>query len=166
MPATIVDIDPQKKLDEQIAQLQLPKLPPIVLLGDFDATLNSRVRAICSRVLAAIAADPGALIIDNARCSSCAGLMGQAAAEEDVAPTIVGIVPHGRAPEDVDPNHSWILRLPAEWTDTTKYAFQVIDAIAAQAPESGHAVAVLFGGGDDEKSAVVRCSIPRRDWPV
>src|SRR5579885_328378 len=106
MPAKIVDIDTQKKLDEQIAQLQLPKLPPIVLLGDFDATLNSRVRAICSRALAAIAADPGARIIDNARCSSCAGLMGQAAAEEDVAPPVIGIVPYGRAAGDIDPNHA------------------------------------------------------------
>ena len=166
MPSPIVDIDPQKKLDEQIAQLQLPKLPPIVLLGDFDATLNSRVRAICSRVLAAIAVDPGALIIDNARCSSCAGLMGQAAAEEDVMPTVIGIVPHGRAPEDIDPNHSKVLQLPVEWTDTTKYTFQVIDAIAAQAPESGHAIAILFGGGDEEKKAVFRCASSRRNWPV
>ncbi len=166
MPATIVDIDPQKKLDEQIAQLQLPKLPPIVLLGDFDATLNSRVRAICSRVLVAIAADPGALIIDNARCSSCAGLMGQAAADEDVTPPLVGIVPHGRDADDIDPNHYKVLRLPAEWIDTTKYTFQVIDAIAAQAPESGHAIAILFGGGDEEKKAVLRCSSSRRDWPV
>jgi len=166
MPSPIADIDPQKKLDEQIAQLQLPKLPPIVLLGDFDSALNSRVRALCSRVLATIAVDPGALIIDNARCSSCAGLMGQAAADEDVTPTVIGIVPHGRAPEDIDPNHSKVLRLPVEWTDTTKYTFQVIDAIAAQAPESGHAIAVLFGGGDEEKKAVFRCASSRRNWPV
>ena len=166
MPATIVDIDPQKKLDEQIARLQLPKLPPIVLLGDFDATLNSRVRAICSRVLAAVALDPGALIVDNARCSSCAGLMGQAAADEDVTPPIIGIVPYGRAVADIDSNHATVLRLPAEWTDTVKYAFQVIDAIAAQAPESGQAIAVLFGGGDEEKRAVVRCSSSRREWPI
>lgn len=166
MPATIVEIDPQRKLDEQIAQLQLPKLPPIVLLGDFDATLNSRVRAICSRVLAAVALDPGALIIDNARCSSCAGLMGQVAADEDVTPPIVGIVPNGRASGDIDPNHDKVLRLPAEWTDTTKYAFQVIDAIAGQAPDPGQAIAVLFGGGEEEKKAVIRCSGSRRDWPI
>src|SRR5581483_2838780 len=91
---------------------------------------------------------------------------GQAATEEDITPPIIGIVPHGRACEDIDPNHATVLRLPAEWVDTTKYTFQVIDAIAAQAPESGRALAVLFGGGDEEKKAVFRCANPRRDWPI
>jgi hypothetical protein len=166
MPATIVDIDPQRKLEEQVAQLQLPKLPPIILLGDFDASLNGKVGAICSRVLAAIALEPGALLVDDARCSSCAALMGKAATDEDVTPPIIGIIPHDRAQAEIDPNHDRILRLPAEWTDTTKFTFQLVDAIAAQSSESGQPIAILFGGQAEEKRAAIRCSSPRRKWPV
>jgi hypothetical protein len=166
MPATIVDIDPQKTLEEQVAQLQLPKVPPIILLGDFDAALNGKLSAICSRVLAAIALEPGALIVDNARCSSCAAMMGTAAADEDVTPPLLGVIPHDRVQTDIDSNHDRIVRLPAEWTDTTKFTFQVIDAIAAQSAESGQPIAILFGGKDDEKRAAIRCSSPRRQWPI
>jgi hypothetical protein len=166
MPATIVDIDPQKKLEEQVAQLPLPKVPAIILLGDFDPNLNGKVAAICSRVLAAIALEPGALIVDNARCSSCAALMGKAADDEDVTPPLLGIVSHDWPQANTDPNHDRILRLPAEWTETTKFTFQVIDALAAQSSEFGQPIAVLFGGGAAEKQAVIRCTSPRRNWPI
>lgn len=164
MPATIIDIDATKKLEDQVATLKLAKSPPIVLLGDADPGLSAKVRAICSRVLAPVALDPGALIVDNAKCGSCAALMGLAAADEDHTPQLVGIVPHDRAGAGIDPNHDLILRLPAEWIDTTKYMFQVIDAIAAPSAAAGQAIAILIGGGDDEKKAAIRCT--RRDWPI
>lgn len=164
MPQRIIDIDASKPIPSTVAELQLPSRPLIVLLSDFDQNLNEQVRSICSRVIAPAALDPGALILDNASCSGCAALVAQAALEQDKMTALLGIVPADRAMSDIDTNHDLILRLPAAWTDSTKYTFQIADELVNNDAGPKPAIAVLFGGADAEKKALIRCA--RRNWPV
>jgi hypothetical protein len=164
MPQNIVDVDPSKSVATTVKGLGLPPLPLLILLGDFDANLNSQVRAICSRVIAPLALNPGALILDDARCAGCAALIAQAALDQDQTPLLFGIVPHDRAATAIDPNHALILRLPAVWSDTAKYTFQIADELMSDPAVANRVIAMLFGGGDTEKNALMRCA--RRGWPV
>ncbi len=164
MPPNIVDVDPSKPVATTVKELGLPARPLLILLGDFDAALNSQIRAICSRVIAPLALSPGALILDDASCAGCAALIGQAALDQDQTPPLLGIVTSGRAVNQMDPNHALILRLPAIWADTAKYTFQIADELVSDPAVSNRVLAMLFGGGDAEKNAVIRCA--RRGWPV
>src|SRR5262245_18026516 len=96
MAQQIVDLDASKPLKESILALQLKPCPLLLLLGKFDPTLNNQVRSICSRVMAPIGIDPGALIVTDGG-SGCAALMGQVAGEQDVTLSLLAITPHGRS---------------------------------------------------------------------
>jgi len=164
MPQTILDIDESKPLGATIEQLQLRPLPLLILLGDFPSELNEPIRSLCRRVLAPLALDPGALVLDNAACSSCAAAMANAALDQDEMPLLLGIVANDRSVTEIDGNHERILRLPAAWTDVPKYTFQIADELVKDPAVAGRVVALLFGGTDADKRAVVRCA--RRDWPI
>jgi hypothetical protein len=164
MPQNIVDVDPSKPIATTVKELGLSPRPLLILLGDFDANLDSQIRAICSRVIAPLALSPGALILDDAKSAGCAALMGQAGLEQDQMPPLLGIVPNDRAVTDIDPNHSLILRFPAAWSDTAKFTFRIADELVSDAAVTGRVIAVLFGGGEAEENAVIRCV--RRGWPV
>jgi hypothetical protein len=161
----IVDIDPSKPLREQVAGLGLPRLPLLIVLGDFDAGLNPQICSICSRVLAPLALTPGAIIVDMGN-GTCAGLMGQACADQDRMATLVAVVPHGTRDEDVEPNHEIVFRLPEAWRDLPKYTFQIADELTGGDGDGDPlpALAILFGGGDIETKAAIRCAL--RDWPI
>ncbi|MGA8028000.1 MAG: DUF4231 domain-containing protein [Bryobacteraceae bacterium] len=147
-----------------VEKLKLPPRPLIILLGDFDPALNLPILSILSRAIAPFALDPGALIVDNGSCSGCAALIGEAARDQDESPPLLGIVTRETA--NLDPNHALFLRLPAEWSDSpVKYTFQIAAELAKDTTRPDKPVlAVLFGGGDSEKPAVIRCA--RRGWPV
>lgn len=164
MAQKIIDIDAAKPIESTVAELGLPRRPLIVLLGDFDSKLNSQVGSICRRVIAPAALEPGALILDNARCAGCAALIATAALEQDKPVALLGIIPSDRAPTDIDGDHEIVLRLPATWADATKYTFQIADELVKDGAAPKPAVAVLFGGAGPEKKALVRCA--RRGWPV
>ena len=164
MSHTIIDVDAAKSIEATVKELNLPRLPLIILLGDFDPNLSDQVLSICSRVIAPSALDPGALVLDDARSSGCAALMGQAALDQDKMPQLLGIIPKDRADSDIDPNHEVVLRLPDVWSDSPKWTFQIIDELAKDGANPTPVLAVLFGGKDPEKKAVIRCA--RRDWPV
>jgi len=164
MAQKIIDVDASRPIESTVAELQLPALPLIVLLSDFDKKLNDQVRSICSRVIAPAALDPGALILDNAHCTGCAGLMARAALEQDKMPTLLGVVPCDMGGADIDGDHQVILRLPSAWSDSAKYTFQIADELIKDGTSLKPAIAVLFGGSDAEKKALVRCA--RRGWPA
>jgi hypothetical protein len=164
VPQNIIDIDLSQPLETSLNKLQLPRSPLILLLGDFPSSLNDQIRSICRRVLAPIASDPGALILDNAACSGCAAAFGSAAIDQDKMPSFLGVVPNDRALSEIDPNHQRILRLPLEWTDISKYTFQIADALVKDPEFADRVVAVLFGGTDGDKRSVIRCA--QRRWPV
>lgn len=164
MPQNIIDVDASKPIAATVTELKLPSQPLILLLGDFDDKLGDQVRSICSRVIAPAALAPGALILDNARCSGCAASMAQAALEQDKMTLLLGVVPNDRSANDIDPHHELVMRLPSEWPDTNKYTFLIADELIKNGASPKPAIAVLFGGSDADKKAVVRCG--RRAWPV
>ncbi len=164
MAQKIIDIDASKPIEATVAELQLPSRPLIVLLGDFDSKLNDQVRGICSRVIVPAAVDPGALILDNAACGGCAALIAKAALDQDKPVALLGIVPGDRAPTAIDADHEAVLRLPSEWADSTKYTFQIADELIKNETGPKPTLAILFGGSEPEKKALLRCA--RRGWPV
>jgi hypothetical protein len=164
MAQKIIDVDASKPIESTVAELQLPARPLIVLLSDFDSKLNEQVRSICRRVIAPAALDPGALILDNAHCSGCAGLIARAVMEQDKMAMLLGVVPNDMAAANIDGDHQMILRLPAVWSDVAKYTFQIADELIKDGRSPKPAIAVLFGGADAEKQALIRCA--RRGWPV
>lgn len=165
MASKIVELNAAETIPAAVQKLQLPPQPLLLLLGDFEASLSTTVQAICRRVFAPVALKPGALILDNASCTGLAAAMGAAARFEDRAPQLIGVVPNGRAANDIESNHQIVLRLPAEWDDWAKYAMQIADALVADPSGTPKPVlAVLAGGGDTEKQALLRCA--ERCWPV
>jgi hypothetical protein len=163
MAQQIVDIDPTKPLGDSVQALKLTPRALILLLGEFDPALSGQVRSICSRALAPIALDPGALIVDDGS-SGCAGLLGQAAADQDQMAQLLAVVPHDRPPDSIDINHEFVLRLPSSWSDPIKYTFQIADCLTEQGAHPKPALVILFGGATPETKAVIRAA--RRGWPV
>ncbi len=161
----VVDLVSTETLPSEIEKLQITPQPLIILLGSFDSSLGLQIRSIFSRVIAPIAIDPGALILDNGSCSACAALIGEAAAEQDKMPALIGVISNGTADAAQDANHRLFLRLPKDSLDAPKSMFQIADQLTKQGTDGAQpVVAVLFGGDDIEKKALVRCA--RRGWPV
>src|ERR1700733_8761810 len=101
MGQRIVDLDPSKTIEAAASEFRPPSRALVILLGDFDSGLSDKIRSIFSRVLVPVAADSGALIIDDARNSGCAPLVAQAALDQERVPTLIGIVANGRAANDI-----------------------------------------------------------------
>jgi hypothetical protein len=152
-------------IDSVIAQIKSDPRPLIILLGNYDVSLDPTVRSLCSRAIAPVAVSSGAMIIDNGANSGCSALIGQAARGEDQgpAPILVGIATHSVA--DPEPNHTVIVRLPAEWSDSMKALVQIAGELVKEETGGDRPVlTILFGGGETEKGALVRCA--RRKWPI
>jgi hypothetical protein len=164
MPQQIVDIDPSKPIASAAEEFRPTTRSLIILLGAFDPALNDMTRSVFSRVVVPVAIESGALILDDARSSGCAPLIAQASLDQDTVPTLIGIVANDRTPNDIDPNHDLVIRLPVVWSGQTKYWFQLAAGLAPEAASSTRVAALLFGGGEAEKKAVLSCA--RRSWPV
>jgi hypothetical protein len=103
------------------------------------------------------------VIVDNGANSGWSAVVGQAVRDEEQGPTLIGIAPHNVV--EPEPNHTVIIRLPAEWSDPMKALVQIAGELAKDNTAGDRPVlTVLFGGGTTEKAALVRCA--RREWPV
>ena len=159
----VIELLPADTIESAAAKLNIQPKSLIVLLGDFDVTLNAQIRSICSRAIAPLAVNPGALIIDDGVKSGCAALIGEAARDQDQPLRLLGIVASGAG--ERDPNHMLLLHLPAEWSDPAKARFQIAGQLAKeQAGKEKPVLTILIGGGETENAAVIRCA--RREWPV
>lgn len=163
MASTIADRREPSQF-EPSTEPALPKAPLILLMGSYQPELHDSVRSICSRVLVPISNESGALIADDGQLTGPARAMGSAAADSDNAPRLLAIVPDGTPPANIEPNHSTVIPLPKESADTVKSRFDLLDRLLSDAGMAGRAAALLFGGNDDDKRAVIRCA--RRQWPV
>ncbi len=141
MAQKIVDVDSSQSVATTIKELNLPPRPLLILLGDFDPSLNNQVQAICSRVIIPVALDSGALVLDDARSTGCAALIAQAALERDETPQLLALIPSNRPPTNLDPNHSLVLRFPGAWSDNPKLTFQVVDQLLTDVTVSGRVIA-------------------------
>ncbi len=158
-------INPTDKdtIDSIIAQIKSEPKPLILVLGEYDASLDPVVKSLCCRAIVPGAVSSGATIIDDGANSGCSALIGQASQDEEHGPTLIGIAP--RSPEAPEPNHTVIVRLPPEWPDPVKVLFQIVAELAKDQTTGDRPVlAVLFGGSQKETGALVRCA--RRGWPV
>jgi len=146
-----------------VAQIKSEPRPSIIILGNYDVSLESTVKSLCSRAIIPSAVGSGAAIIDDGANSGCSALMGQAARDEEPRPTLFGIASHNV--KDLEPNHTVIVRLPVEWSDQMKAVVQIAGGLAKDDAGGDRPVlAVLFGGGKTEQGALIRCA--RREWPV
>jgi SLOG in TRPM, prokaryote/SMODS and SLOG-associating 2TM effector domain 1/Protein of unknown function (DUF4231) len=159
----LIDLSATDTIDSVIAQIKTEPRPLIILLGDYDVSLDPTVKSLCSRAIVPAAIGSGAAIIDNGANSGCSALIGQAVRDEEQGPTLIGIAPH--SVEEPEPNHTVVVRLPAEWSDPMKALVQIAGELAKDKTGRDRPVlTVLFGGGKTEKEALVRCA--RREWPV
>ena len=158
-----IDVSATDTVDSVVAQIKSQPRPLIILLGDYNVSLDPMVKSLCSRAIVPAAVGSGAAIIDNGTSSGCSAAVGQAARDEDYGPDLFGIVPHGM--DNLEPNHTVIVRLPVEWSDPMKTLVQVASELAKDDSAGDRPVlVVLFGGGNTEKEALVRGA--RREWPV
>jgi hypothetical protein len=159
----LIDLSATDTVDSIVAQIKTQPRPLILLLGDYDVSLDPTVRSLFSRALIPAAVGSGVVIIDNGANSGCSAAVGQAARDEDHGPTLLGIAPHGA--DQLEPNHTTIVRLTAEWSDPMKALIQITGELAKDSASIDRPVlVVLFGGGNAEKGALVRCA--RREWPM
>ena len=159
----LIDLSATDTIDSIVAQIKTEPKPLIILLSDYEVSLDPTVKSLCSRAIVPVAVGSGALIIDSGANSGCSAAVGQAARDEDHGPTLIGIAPHNV--DELEPNHTVIVRLPAEWSDPMKVLIQIAGELAKDNTAGDRPVlAVLFGGGNTEKAALVRCA--RREWPV
>jgi SMODS and SLOG-associating 2TM effector domain 1/SLOG in TRPM, prokaryote/Protein of unknown function (DUF4231) len=160
---TSIEIQAGDTPETAAAKITLQPDAIFLLLGSFDATMAAQVRSICARALIPVAVMAKALIVDDGLPDGLAGLMGQAAAQMDKAPPLLGILaPDTEIP---DANHSQLLKAPAEWGDPIASRLRIIAELAKQGTAGEKPViVVLFGGGNPEKAALLRCA--RRGWPI
>jgi len=117
----------------------------MLLFGTFDATLVPQVRSVLGRALIPIALLNNAAIVDDGSTAGIAGLMGQAAQEAEDGPILLGIYRSNMpGPE---PNHSGVMRLPAEWTDAAKSSFLITVELARSKTEDEKPVIGILAGG-------------------
>jgi hypothetical protein len=164
MSQQIVDVDSSKSIAVTAQQLNLKPNALIVLLGSVDASTGAALRSLCARAIGPTAYHLGALIIDDARVSGFAALMAEGALELDHAPSMLGVVPSAMDAKEIDTQHETVLRLPGTWPDYLKSLFELAGQIAEDGDIPRPVMAILAGGGDTEKKAIVRCA--RRGWPV
>ena len=166
MPAAdrrLLDLSATDTVDSIVAQIKGQPSPLVILLGDYDASLDPTVKSLFSRAIVPTAIGSGVVILDNGANSGCAAAVGQAARDQEQAPKLFGIAPHGA--DQLEPNHTVIVRLSPEWSDPMKALVQIAGELAKDSAAGDRPVlSVLFGGGNAEKGALIRCA--RRKWPV
>jgi len=154
-----------------------PSKPLIILAGGaagLEEAVKPRLLQVLSRVVARVAADSGAVIMDGGTQAGVMALLGQAMAEQGNRSPLLGVAPVGRVtypggPEEsqledsapLDPHHSHFVLVDArDWGDETECFYELAAALAAGAPT----VTLLFDGGTIAREEVL-CSV-RRGWPL
>ena len=92
----LIDLSATDTVDSIVAQLKTQPRPLIILLGDYDASLDPTVKSLFSRAIVPAAMDSGVVIVDNGANFGCSAAVGQAARDEDHGPTLFGIAPSWR----------------------------------------------------------------------
>ena len=159
----IFEIAATDNFETAAAKLALQPDAILLVFGGIDPSLSAQVRSVFERAVAPVALLANGLVIDNGASDGLAGLLGQAAKQLDHSPTLLGILSANQS--SPDPNHSAIVRLPAEWSDVAKSSFLLTAELAGKAPDGQKpAVGLLVGGGETDVATALRCA--RRGWPL
>lgn len=130
-----------------------------------DERLTPNLFRLCSDGIAQVATSFKALIIDGGTQAGVMAIMGQAEAEQQQRPTLLGIAPAGRViypgksadmsnneGVSLNPNHSYFVLVEAdEWGGETETMYKLAKTLSAGCPS----VAVLINGGPITKCEIL-----------
>ena len=94
MPAAdrrLLDLSATDTVDSIVAQIKSQPSPLVILLGDYDASLDPAVKSLFSRAIVPTAIGSGVVILDNGANSGCAAAVGQAARDQEQAPKLLAL---------------------------------------------------------------------------
>ncbi|WP_199248298.1 hypothetical protein [[Phormidium] sp. ETS-05] len=115
----------------------------------------SRLRSLFVQVLAPLAEELGALVVDGGTDAGVMQMMGQARAQTGATFSLIGVTPEGKValpdrdpPSDftpLEPHHTHFVLIPgSNWGDESPWLAGVATVLASGAPS----VAVLVNGGE------------------
>jgi hypothetical protein len=153
--------------------IQSPKALFMVIGGaeGIDDPFKARLKQLCSRGIARVAAETGAAIIDGGTEAGIMQMMGQAVADRGRHSPLLGVAPArqvtypGKSAENsltpLDPNHShFVLSEGNEWGDETNMMYMLASALGQHVP----VVVILANGGSIAKREAL-CSV-QHQWPI
>jgi hypothetical protein len=164
MPISPVCIEPAATDETKAVAAKIPGNPSglIILLGDASPDLNPLIKALWSRAIVPAAVASDARVLDNGVNSGLAALAGLAVRNAEERPALIGIARHS---DEIEPNHTTAVLLPADWPDEPVKAILQFARELVKSPDGDKPVVVILArGGEAEKASLVTCA--RRRWPI
>ncbi|MEO1431504.1 MAG: hypothetical protein AAFS12_07215 [Cyanobacteria bacterium J06632_19] len=165
LTAPAIRVKSPQDLSDAIHQLNLRNSRPVlVIVGGASKISESdlnRLRLLFIKVLAPLAEDLGASVVDGGTDAGVMQMIGRARVETGATFPLIGVTPVGKIalpnqnpPEEVtplEPNHTHFVLIPGcEWGDESPWIVNVATAIANGSPS----VTVLVNGGEISKKDV------------
>jgi len=166
LTAPTIRVESPKDLSSAMGELELHSSRPVlVILGGAgkmsDADLN-RLRSLFVNVLAPVAEELGASVVDGGTDCGVMQMIGQARAQIAATFSLIGVTPVGKValpnqipPEEVaalEPNHSHFVLIPgSNWGDESSWLAGVATVLSQGAPS----VAILVNGGEISRKDVL-----------
>lgn len=165
LTAPAIRVESPQDLSHAIHQLNLHSSRPVlVIVGGASKISESdlnRLRLLFIKVLAPLAEELGASVVDGGTDAGVMQMIGQARVETGATFPLIGVTPVGKialpnqtSPEEytpLEPNHTHFVLIPgSEWGDESPWLVNVATAIANGFPS----VAVLVNGGEISRKDV------------
>ncbi|MDJ0617856.1 MAG: hypothetical protein QNJ63_14125 [Calothrix sp. MO_192.B10] len=165
LTASAIRVKSPKELSTAMGKLELHSPRPVLVVvggaGKMSEADLSRLRSLFVKVLAPVAEELGASVVDGGTDFGVMQMMGQARAEISATFPLIGVTPVGKValpnqipPEEVaalEPHHSHFVLIPgSNWGDESPWLADVTTVLANGAPS----VAVLVNGGEISKKDV------------
>ncbi len=163
--APAIQVESPKGLLNAMGELKLHSPRPVlVILGGAgkmsEADLN-RLRSLFVKVLAPVAEELGAAVVDGGTDFGVMQMIGQAHAKISGTFSLIGVTPVGKValphqipPEEtvaLEPNHTHFVLIPgSNWGDESPWLAEVATVLAKGAPS----IALLINGGEISKKDV------------
>lgn len=159
LTASAIRVESFEDLSAAMGELNLKSPRPILVVvggaGKMSEADNHRLRSLFVEVLAPLAEELGAFVVDGGTDSGVMQIMGQARAQIAATFPLVGVSPVGKValpdripPEDataLEPHHSHFVLVPgSEWGDESPWLARVATVLASGA----RSVTVLVNGGE------------------
>jgi len=165
LTASAIRVESPKDLSTTMDELEIySPCPVLVILGGAgkmsEADLN-RLRSLFVEVLAPVAEEVGASVVDGGTDFGVMQMMGQARVQTGATFPLIGVTPVGKValpnqipPKEVtalEPNHSHFVLIPGcDWGDESPWLAGVATVLSKGAPS----VAVLVNGGEISRKDV------------
>ncbi len=159
LTAPAIRVQSPQDLSAAMSELGLHSPRPILVVVGGASKMSdgdlSRLRSLFVNVLAPLAEELGALVVDGGTDAGVMQMMGQARAQIAGTFSLIGVAPEGKValadrdpPDEVTPleaHHTHFVLIPgSNWGDESPWLAQVATVLADGAPS----VAVLVNGGE------------------